>query len=129
MYIDNSSTSGCSPSDVIPNMSASFAFLQRISFCISWDFDSSVILGVVHKLSTSVKIYSSVEVETPAFARIQEISLIPMSTFDSILLVGTSFFTQGEWLGFLQHPKNNYVFLKNYLILKQICKLTYTTLL
>ena len=104
MYTESSSIFGCSPLDVIPNMLASFAFLQRISFCSSWDFSSYVIAGVDDKISNPIKIFSLVEVETPSFARIQEISLIPMSTFDSILLVGRFCFTQGLVLGVLTVP-------------------------
>ena len=85
MYIEISSISGCSPSDVIPNMSAFYVVLRRKSFCNSWDFGSFVISGVVDKLSTSVRICSSVAVETSAFPRIHESYFILMSTFESIL--------------------------------------------
>ena len=108
LHVENSLIFGCSPSDVIPNLSTSSAFLERKSFCSFWDFGLSVISGVVHKLLTSVKLCSSVEVQTPAFSRIQESSLILMSTFESILLVGRSCFTQGLVLGVLTVPKKKF---------------------
>ena len=71
-------------------------------------FGSSLISRVVDKISTSIRICSSVEVEIPAFARIWENSLILMSTFESILLVGRSCFTQGLVPGVLTVPIKNY---------------------
>ena len=70
MHVKNSLISGYSPSNVIPNMSASFAVLQRKSFCNSWDFGSYVISGEVDKLSTVVNIFSYGEIKIPAVFRI-----------------------------------------------------------
>ena len=126
MYIKNSSISGCSPLDVIPNMSVSSTFFQRRSFYSSWDFGLSVISGVVDKHSTSIKICSLVEIKIPAFVRIPKISLILMSTFESMSLVGRSCFTQGLVPRVLTVPKIFYVFLRNYLLIKQICDLKTT---
>ena len=73
-----------------------------------------------------VRICSSIEVETPTFARIQDSSLILMSPFESILLVGRFCFTQGLVPGVLIVPIIFYVFLRNYLLINQICDLNTT---